>query len=157
MNNKKGTVQAIIETANEQTTVQELWEKAGQGFSLAHVYYIVRTNKLPFKRKDTTKPFKHLAALQALDTENMNIKQIMSKLNLKSRTDYHSILMTLRKNNLKFKHARKSTWDSKLMVLDTTDLTIDEISKQIGMQHAWQTNKLYEKLPKLGKTYKSRR
>ena len=67
------------------------------------------------------------------------------------------ILMTLRKNNLKFKHARKSTWDSKLMVLDTTDLTIDEISKQIGMQHAWQKNKLYEKLPKLGKTYKSRR
>lgn len=157
MNKNKEIVQAIIELANEQTTVQELWEKAGQGFSLAHVYYIVRTNKLPFKRKDTTKPFKHLAALQALDTENMSIKQIMTKLNLKTRIDYHLILATLRKNNLKFKHARKSSWDSKLLAIDTSNLTVDEISKQIGMQHAWQTNKLYEILPKLGKTYKSKR
>lgn len=152
-----GAIQTITALANENTTVHELWEKSGKTFSNSHVYYIVRKHKLPFKRADKTKPFKHLKALQAISTETMTIKQIMVKLNLSSRNDYHAVLMTLKKNNLKFKQAKSTAWDFKLLELDTENMTIDQIAKEIGMQHVWQSNKIYGLLSKIGKSYKSRK
>jgi hypothetical protein len=152
-----GAIQTITALASENTTVQELWEKSGKVFSNSHVYYIVRKYKLPFKRAEKTKPFKHLKALQAINTETWTIKHMMGLLDLSSRNDYHAILMTLKKNNLKFEKAKNTTWDFKLLELDTENMTIDQIAEEIGMQHAWQANKLYGLLAKLGKSYKSRK
>lgn len=92
-----------------------------------------------------------------MNTKDMTIKQMMVKLGLSTRNDYQCVFDTLKSNGLAFKNQRATAWDFRLLALDTTEMTIDEISKAIGMEHAWQTNKLYVILPKLGKTYKSRK
>ncbi|HAU4290859.1 TPA: hypothetical protein ACQVKY_005275 [Serratia marcescens] len=157
MNENTMAVHAVIRKADENLTVKELWEKTSKVFSLSHVYYLVRRYKLPFKKMERTKPFRHLKALQEMETKDMTINQMMVKLNLSTRNDYQCVLNTLKSNGLPFKNQRATAWDFRLLALDTTNMSIDEISKAIGMEHGWQTNKLYEILPKLGKTYKSRK
>ncbi len=157
MNENKDAVHAVIRKADENLTVNDLWEKTYKVFSLSHVYYLVRKYKLPHKKMERTKPFRHLKALQEMNTKDMTIKQMMVKLGLSTRNDYQCVFDTLKSNGLAFKNQRATAWDFRLLALDTTEMTIDEISKAIGMEHAWQTNKLYVILPKLGKTYKSRK
>lgn len=147
----------ITALADLNTTVKELWEKSGKSFSNSHVYYIVRKHGLPFKRALKTKPFKHLKALQSLNTANMTIKQIMVKLGLSSRNDYHTIMATLKKNGLRFKQSKSSGIELKLIGMDTKEMTIDQIAKALGIIKLWKTNKLYKILRRLEKQYKSRK
>lgn len=150
--------QSVIEMADKNLTIKELWVKTGKKLSLSHIYYLTRNKKLPFKKEKTTRPFKYLKDILNLETKNMTVKQIMVNLKLTTRNDYHCVLSTLKKNSIEFKQEiRNKDIDYKLLEIKTDDMTIDEIAKKVGLEIGWQTNKLYEILPRLGLSYKSRK
>lgn len=104
----KHSKQKIFDMASPDTTLRELFEKAGSGLKFSQIQSMLRLYSLPFKPASGTKPFKHLKALQSMNTEGMTIKEIMAELDLDilNNTEFCNVMRALQRNNLPYKKMR---------------------------------------------------
>jgi len=150
-----GKDRAILIAALPDLTPHQIWERAGKVCSLSHVYYLLRTRNLECNKHNHDRRFKELAEIQAMDTASMTVAQVMTRLNLAGRGNYHRVLNTLTKNNLPFiKVVKHSKYESRLLEMDTKNMTVTEIAAELGMTKQWQKSKLYPILKSIGLEYK---
>lgn len=155
---QSGYYKDYVKHSDESLTIREIWEKTGRAGSLSNAYYVIKANNLPYKKAPAGKGHKFLNQLQELDTTNMTIKEMMGKLGATSRHEYVSILNTLNKHGLKYKaHKFSSRHERELRLMDTANMTVNEISEKLGYTQEWKTHKLYTILPRLGLTYKKQK
>ena len=152
---KTGKDFAVWMATQSDLTPHQIWEKSGKVCSMSHVYYVLRTKRLNCNKHNHLRQFKELAEIQAMDTASMTVAQVMTRLNLIGRTNYHRILNTMTKNSLPFiKVVKHSKYESRLLEMDTKNMTVTEIAAELGMTKQWQKSKLYPILKSIGLEYK---
>lgn len=161
---QSGYYKEYVKHSHEDLTIRQIWERTGELGSLSNAYYVIKSNGLPYKASTPGRKFKLLSEtkyfneLKQLDTPNLTIKQIMGKLGLTKTSEYYTVLKTLNANGMPYKRARylkkQSKHEAQLRGIDTANMTIKEIAKEMGFIHDWQIKKLYALMDKLGLTYK---